>query len=84
MAYNSDSTTSADQLAYISGHAPQPPHQAQHQAMLSNVPVPRPHQPTVSQVTDPQFFRVANPGPLGLISFALTTFVLGLYQCGAG
>jgi len=26
----------------------------------------------------------ANPGPLGLISFALTTFVLGLYQCGAG
>lgn len=26
----------------------------------------------------------ANPAPLGLIGFALTTFVLGLYQCGAG
>ena len=46
--------------------------------------VEKPHQSTVSQVTDPQFFKIANPGPLGLISFALTTFVLGLYQCGAG
>lgn len=26
----------------------------------------------------------ANPGPLGLFGFATTTFVLGLYQCGAG
>ncbi|KHN97156.1 Gpr1 family protein [Metarhizium album ARSEF 1941] len=45
---------------------------------------PRHNQSTVSQVYDPQFFKIANPGPLGLISFALTTFVLGLYQCGAG
>ncbi|PHH77688.1 hypothetical protein CDD82_3399 [Ophiocordyceps australis] len=45
---------------------------------------PKPHQSTVSQVTNPQFFKIANPGPLGQISFALTTFVLGLYQCGAG
>ncbi|KND89319.1 hypothetical protein TOPH_06048 [Tolypocladium ophioglossoides CBS 100239] len=43
----------------------------------------KPHQSMVSQVYDPQFFKVANPGPLGLISFASTTFVLGLYQCGA-
>lgn len=39
---------------------------------------------TVSQVPQPTFMKLANPGPLGLISFALTTFVLGLYQCGAG
>lgn len=42
------------------------------------------HQGTISQVIQPDFFKVANPGPLGLISFALTTFVLGLYQCGVG
>ncbi|KEY65415.1 hypothetical protein S7711_04313 [Stachybotrys chartarum IBT 7711] len=42
------------------------------------------HQSTVSQVYNPQFFKFANPGPLGLISFALTTLVLGLFQCGAG
>jgi hypothetical protein len=46
--------------------------------------VQKPHQSMVSQVYNPSFFKVANPGPLGLISFALTTFVLGLYQCGAG
>lgn len=39
---------------------------------------------TVSQVPFPPFQKLANPGPLGLITFALTTFVLGLYQCGAG
>jgi hypothetical protein len=39
---------------------------------------------TVSQVYDPSFFKIANPGPLGLFSFALTTFVLGFYQCGVG
>lgn len=38
----------------------------------------------VSQVPAPPFLRLANPGPLGLIGFALTTFALGLYQCGAG
>ena len=26
----------------------------------------------------------ANPGPLGLFSFATTAFVLGLYECGVG
>ena len=45
--------------------------------------VQKPHQSMVSQVYNPSF-KAANPGPLGLISFALTTFVLGLYQCGAG
>ncbi|KAI5467101.1 GPR1/FUN34/yaaH family-domain-containing protein [Mariannaea sp. PMI_226] len=44
----------------------------------------RPHQSMVSQVMNPPFYQVANPGPLGLLSFAMTTFVLGLYQCGAG
>lgn len=39
---------------------------------------------TVSQVPSPPFQKLANPGPLGLIGFAVTTFVLGLYQCGAG
>ncbi len=38
----------------------------------------------VSQVLQPQYMKLANPGPLGLLSFALTTFVLGLYECGAG
>jgi hypothetical protein len=42
------------------------------------------HQSMISQVPNPPFMKLANPGPLGLISFALTTFVLGLYQCGAG
>jgi len=37
----------------------------------------------VSQVSSPPVGR-ANPGPLGLFGFALTTFVLGLYECGAG
>jgi len=39
---------------------------------------------TVSQVPFPQFGKLANPGPLGLLGFAVTTLVLGLYQCGAG
>ncbi|KAK2741224.1 hypothetical protein FQN57_005686 [Myotisia sp. PD_48] len=39
---------------------------------------------TVSQVPYPPFQQLANPGPLGLLGFALTTFVLGLYKCGAG
>lgn len=42
------------------------------------------HQPTVSQVAQPVFTKLANPGPLGLLSFAITTFVVGLYECGAG
>ncbi|EHK43913.1 uncharacterized protein TrAtP1_008361 [Trichoderma atroviride] len=44
----------------------------------------RPHQAMVSQVYQPTLGKIGNPGPLGLIGFALTTFVLGLYQCGAG
>lgn len=39
---------------------------------------------TVSQVPVPPYMKLGNPGPLGLLSFALTTFVLGLYECGAG
>jgi succinate-acetate transporter protein len=42
------------------------------------------HQAHISQVFNPTFAKPGNPGPLGLISFATTTFVLGLYQCGAG
>ena len=38
----------------------------------------------VSQVPLPPYMKLANPGPLGLLSFAITTFVLGLYECGAG
>lgn len=52
--------------------------------MEANHTAPKPFQSTVSQVYDPTFFKIANPGPLGLISFALTTFVLGFYQCGVG
>ena len=47
-------------------------------------PSSKPHRSTVSQVYDPSFFKIANPGPLGLISFALTTLVLGFYQAGVG
>lgn len=28
--------------------------------------------------------KTANPSPLGLLSFGITTFILGLYHCGAG
>lgn len=50
------------------------------------------HQPThidpnahlISQVMQPEFQKLANPGPLGLYSFAITSFMLGLYNCGAG
>ena len=42
------------------------------------------HQPTVSQVAHPEFTKLGNPGPLGLLSFAITTFIVGLYECGAG
>jgi succinate-acetate transporter protein len=47
-------------------------------------PAVRRHLDFVSQVPNAPFNKLANPGPLGLIGFALTTFVLGLYQCGAG
>uniref|UniRef100_A0A060SWF0 ARAD1A01276p n=1 Tax=Blastobotrys adeninivorans TaxID=409370 RepID=A0A060SWF0_BLAAD len=41
--------------------------------------------PTVSQVLGVvPFYKIANPGPIGLISFAITTFCVGLYHCGAG
>ncbi|KAI6780228.1 uncharacterized protein J7T54_003007 [Emericellopsis cladophorae] len=51
---------------YVNGHDPELGHGA--------------HRSTVSQVRDPQFFKVANPGPLGLISFAITTLCLGFYH----
>lgn len=38
----------------------------------------------VSQVLQPQYMKLANPGPLGLLAFAITTFVIGLYECGVG
>ncbi|KAL6893224.1 GPR1/FUN34/yaaH family domain-containing protein [Trichoderma longibrachiatum] len=53
---------------------------------FSNTMDPRagPHQAMVSQVYQPTLGKIGNPGPLGLLGFALTTFCLGLYQCGAG
>lgn len=30
------------------------------------------------------FHKPANPAPLGLISFGLTTLILGLLNCGIG
>jgi succinate-acetate transporter protein len=45
--------------------------------------MPRPSR-TVSHVHEPPYMKLANPGPLGLLGFAITTFVLGLYECGAG
>lgn len=44
----------------------------------------RRNQQTVSQVAAPVFTKLGNPGPLGLLSFAITTFVVGLLECGAG
>ncbi len=44
----------------------------------------KPRLVTVSQVGSPSYQKPANPGPLGLLGFAITTFVLGLYECGAG
>lgn len=44
----------------------------------------KPHQAMVSQVYQPTLGKIGNPGPLGLIGFGVTTFILGLYQCGAG
>lgn len=44
----------------------------------------KPQPATVSQVPFPPFGKLANPGPLGLLGFAVTTLVLGLYECGAG
>ncbi|KAA8901667.1 hypothetical protein TRICI_006032 [Trichomonascus ciferrii] len=38
----------------------------------------------ISQVMHPEFQKLGNPGPLGLYSFAITSFMLGLYNCGAG
>jgi succinate-acetate transporter protein len=32
----------------------------------------------------PQAMKPASPSTLGLCGFAMSTFVLGLYQCGAG
>ena len=46
--------------------------------------IPKRHTTTVSQVPVPLFGKLSNPDSLGLIGFALTTFVLGFYQCRAG
>jgi hypothetical protein len=75
---------------YINGHDPelgyvgQPgTHNTVSQVYNQQAAAPQ-HRSTISQVRDPQFFKVANPGPLGLISFAITTLCLGFYQCGVG
>lgn len=51
---------------------------------VASLPQREAHIHTVSQVPLPPYQKLANPGPLGLLAFALTTFVLGLYECGAG
>jgi len=56
-------------------------HQLNGEDLKAHVPK---HTGLVSQVPLPPYTKLANPGPLGLIGFALTTFVLGLYQCGVG
>lgn len=43
-----------------------------------------PNSRMVSQVLNPPYEKLGNPGPMGLYSFAITTFMLGLYHCGAG
>lgn len=43
-----------------------------------------PNDRMVSQVISPPYEQLGNPGPMGLYSFAITTFMLGLYHCGAG
>lgn len=83
MAANIHPGDTAAHQQYTNGDGTNINGQHQHQPGNTGV-LPKPHQSMVSQVYDPTFFKIANPGPLGLISFALTTFVLGLYQCGAG
>ncbi|EEQ32783.1 hypothetical protein McanMca71_003353 [Microsporum canis] len=39
---------------------------------------------TASNVLLPPSSKLANPSPLGLFGFAVTSFVVGLYNCGAG
>lgn len=70
---------------FTNGHDTLPGHETSNGHHYSDgIATTKPHQSTVSQVFHPTLGKIANPGPLGLISFALTTFVLGLYQCGAG
>jgi succinate-acetate transporter protein len=52
---------------------------ADHQDVESKYQVTHSHSPPV--VAAP---TIANPGPLGLCGFALTTFVLSLHNAGAG
>ncbi|KAF3483876.1 Gpr1 family protein [Arthroderma uncinatum] len=40
--------------------------------------------PIVSHASSPPFNKLANPSPLGLFGFAVTAFVAGMYNCGAG
>jgi hypothetical protein len=86
-----ESSTAADQGPYeperkVNGSHPDRMEPAPHQATVSQVPRTGPagHLATVSQVAHPEFMKLANPGPLGLLAFAITTFVVGLYECGAG
>jgi succinate-acetate transporter protein len=48
--------------------------ESKHEQFVSAPPPPPPVAPVV----------IANPGPLGLSGFALTTFVLSLHNAGAG
>lgn len=68
--------------AYVS-QVPNPPGNKPNGVSGEQARAPR-HQAFVSQVSSPEFQKLANPGPLGLLGFAVTTFVLGLYQCGVG
>ena len=47
-------------------------------------PAPPKHQDTMTPSPYLAHVKSASAGPLGLFSFGLTTFVMGLYKCGAG
>ncbi|PHH85851.1 hypothetical protein CDD83_11089 [Cordyceps sp. RAO-2017] len=76
MASITGAPAKADERAYVDGR--------DQASDTSNGLHQKGHQSTVSHVRDAHLFKLANPGPLGLFGFALTTFVVGLYECGAG
>lgn len=64
--------------------APSPHHSASNDKIHRVYYTEAPNTHYVSQVPNAPFEKLGNPGPLGLFSFAVTTFMLGLFKCGAG
>ncbi|KAI8374125.1 GPR1/FUN34/yaaH family-domain-containing protein [Radiomyces spectabilis] len=64
------------------------PAAADHQLDERHLDVESKHYPVATTASTPQSLfaapTIANPGPLGLSAFALTTFVLSLHNAGAG